>query len=321
MTGARYLTYAAAIVAAYPVWAQDFQISFPLECDLETECYIQQYVDHDPSPKASDFTCSFLTYDGHKGTDFGLRDPALLDRGVFVVAAAPGRVVGRRDGVADIIYTPDRADAVAGTECGNGVVIQHSGGWQTQYCHLKQGSVTVAKGQVVDAGDPLGQVGVSGKAAFPHLHLSVRQGQRVVDPFAPKGRLSCDGELDTLWDLTPAYQSGGLLTIGFADAVPEFNDLRMGAVDQSVSRTSPALVTFVQGFGTQKGDILKMEFSGPDGQLAQKSFTMPRDQAQIMRAVGRNRRADWPSGTYTTTVRLLRNGVEIDHLTRDFQLE
>lgn len=92
---------------------------------------MQQYVDHDPSPKASDFSCSFLTYDGHKGTDFGLRDPALLDRGVFVVAAAAGRVVARRDGVIDKIYTAEDAERVDKIECGNGVVIQHDNGWQT----------------------------------------------------------------------------------------------------------------------------------------------------------------------------------------------
>ena len=115
---------------------------------------MQQYVDHDPSPKASDFSCSFLTYDGHKGTDFGLRDPALLDRGVFVVAAAAGRVVARRDGVIDKIYTAEDAERVDKIECGNGVVIQHDDGWQTQYCHMKQGSVNVTKGQIVAQGDP-----------------------------------------------------------------------------------------------------------------------------------------------------------------------
>ncbi len=52
---------AAALVAAFPVSAADFKLSVPIECDLRTECYIQQYVDHDPSPNASDFTCSHLS--------------------------------------------------------------------------------------------------------------------------------------------------------------------------------------------------------------------------------------------------------------------
>ena len=322
MIGKRaYVICAAACVAAHPIWANDFQISFPLECDLSTECYVQQYVDHDPSPKASDFSCSFLTYDGHKGTDFGLRDPALLDRGVFVVAAAAGRVVARRDGVIDKIYTAEDAERVDKIECGNGVVIQHDDGWQTQYCHMKQGSVTVTKGQIVAQGDPLGQVGVSGKAAFPHLHLSVRQGNRVVDPYAPNGQLSCDGDLETLWDLTPAYQQGDLLYIGFSDRVPEFDDVKMGTVPQELTPQSPALVMYVHGFGTQKGDQLELEFTGPAGTIAQQTITLPKDQAQMMRAIGRNRKADWPRGSYTATARLIRNGVEIQRLQNDMRID
>jgi len=133
-----YFINAAALVAAFPVSAADFKLSVPIECDLRTECYIQQYVDHDPSPNASDFTCSNLTYDGHKGTDFGLRDPSLFARGVTVVAATNGRIIGRRDGVTDKSYTDADAERVKNMECGNGVVIQHENGWQTQYCHLKR---------------------------------------------------------------------------------------------------------------------------------------------------------------------------------------
>ena len=59
--------------------------------------------------------------------------------------------------------------------CGNGVVIRHADGWETQYCHLRRGSVQVAEGDRVEAGEPLGLVGMSGEANFPHVHLSVRR--------------------------------------------------------------------------------------------------------------------------------------------------
>lgn len=310
---------AAALVAAFPVWGQDFKIGFPLECDLETECYIQQYVDHDPSSKSSDFTCSNLTYDGHKGTDFGLRDPRLLSRGVTVVAAAECRVIGRRDGIVDKIYKSNDAERVNAIECGNGVLIQHAGGWQTQYCHLKQGWVTVAKGQFVRQGDPLGQIGVSGKAAFPHLHLSVRKTMRdksyVIDPFAPKGRLSCDGELETLWDPTTAYQAGGLLYVDFSDGIPDFDSIKLGQASRNLSRNSDALVAFVQGFGTKKNDVILLKINGPAGEFAQQKFIMPREQAQVTRSIGKKHTADWQSGVYTATVQLIRDGVLIDTVT------
>ena len=303
---------AAALVAAFPVSAADFKLSVPIECDLRTECYIQQYVDHDPSPNASDFTCSNLTYDGHKGTDFGLRDPSLFARGVTVVAAANGRVIGRRDGVTDKSYTDADAERVKNMECGNGVVIQHENGWQTQYCHLKRGSVLVSKGESVQRGDPLGQIGISGKAAFPHLHLSVRQASRVVDPFAPNGRLKCGGELETLWDLTPAYVSGGLLNIGFSDHVPTFEDLRLGTAPVTLTTNSKAIVGYVHAFGVKRNDQLTINITGPMGFSVEKSFVLEKDQAQVTRSIGRQYTQDWVRGIYQVQVQLIRNGMATD---------
>ena len=47
----------------------------PVDCDLDTQWYIQQFMDHDPSSGAADMRCGPLTYDGHTGTDFAIRDP------------------------------------------------------------------------------------------------------------------------------------------------------------------------------------------------------------------------------------------------------
>ena len=87
-----------------------------------------------------------------------------------------------RDGVAD--FAPFRR----GQDCGNGVLVDHGDGWETQYCHMKQGSVRVTSGDAVGAGAVLGQIGQSGMAAFPHLHLSVRHNADKIDPFAPEYR-------------------------------------------------------------------------------------------------------------------------------------
>lgn len=63
---------------AVPVMAQDFSLGQPIDCALGDSCYIQNYVDHDPSPAASDFSCGVLTYDGYKGTDFALPTRGLM---------------------------------------------------------------------------------------------------------------------------------------------------------------------------------------------------------------------------------------------------
>lgn len=51
---------AVALPFANPVLAEGFTVSPPIDCDLTSDCYIQQYVDSDPSPNASDFTLSLI---------------------------------------------------------------------------------------------------------------------------------------------------------------------------------------------------------------------------------------------------------------------
>jgi murein DD-endopeptidase MepM/ murein hydrolase activator NlpD len=48
------------------------------------------------------------------------------------------------------------------------------------YCHLLAASVT--SGQQVAAGDVIGEVGASGMATGPHLHLEVQVNGRAIDP-------------------------------------------------------------------------------------------------------------------------------------------
>jgi len=155
--------------------AGDFALQMPVDCTLGDTCYIQQFLDHDPSRGTQDFMCGDLTYDGHKGTDFALASRADQAAGVNVLAAADGTVMGVRNDMKDVLQTGPDAPDVSDRECGNGIVIRHDGGYETQYCHLAQGSVTVMAGQQISAGDIIGQIGLSGQTQFPHLHLSLRK--------------------------------------------------------------------------------------------------------------------------------------------------
>jgi len=163
----------------------------------------------------------------------------------------------------------------------------------------------------------LGQIGISGKAAFPHLHLSVRQGSRVVDPFAPNGRLKCGGELETLWDLTPAHFSGGLLSIGFSDHVPTFEDLRLGTAPVTLTTNSKAIVGYAHAFGVKRNDQLMINITGPMGFSIKKSFVLEKNQAQVTRSIGKKHTQDWVRGMYQVQVQLIRNGITTD--AREFQ--
>ncbi|MEY8842423.1 M23 family metallopeptidase, partial [Cribrihabitans sp. XS_ASV171] len=177
-------------LAAFPA-ASDPVLTLPVDCVLGETCHIQQYTDRDLEEGFRDYTCGPLAYDGHKGTDFSLATLAQMEAGVNVLAAAPGLVTGRRDGMADLHFSGDAEKSIEGRECGNGVVLRHEDGWETQYCHMKNGSVRVLVGDRVERGAVLGQIGLSGKTQFPHLHMSVRRDGMVVDPFDTADQALC----------------------------------------------------------------------------------------------------------------------------------
>ncbi len=306
---------------AVPATAGDISLLPPIDCDLDRPCYIQQYVDHDPSDAASDFMCAGLTYDGHKGTDFALPDRTDISRGVDVLASASGTVKGLRDGMADTGYSDTTADAVKNRECGNGVVLQHADGWETQYCHMRKGSINVHKGQTIEAGDVLGQVGMSGRAQFPHVHLSVRRDGRVIDPFDPDGNITCGMPEDkTLWAAAIPYRAGGIISIGTSTAIPDFATIRAGTVPQATAE-GDALVIWGYLFGTRKSDVLRLSLRGPDGPIVSRDILIKRQQAQVFRAIGKKRHAArWPAGNYAGSALLLRGGKEIDRKVLSFNL-
>ena len=298
-----------ALAFASPALAEAFLLSSPIDCDLTADCYIQQYVDSDPSPKASDFTCSTLSYNGHKGTDFALTSRSDMARNIRVLASAAGRVKRVRDGMDDVQYSTAQSDKIAGRECGNGVVIDHGNGWETQYCHLKKGSVIVKPGQKLWQGQELGFVGHSGKAAFPHLHFSVRKDGKVIDPFDPDGVTTCATPGDSnLWQDRPEYRPGGLINAGFAQAIPKFDDIKAGTVDlQTLPADAPALVIWGYLFGSQPGDVMKLSITGPQGLVIADDVTLTKTQAQSFRAIGKKRRTKpWPTGRYDGVVILTR---------------
>ena len=104
--------------------------------------------DLDPSSQTKDFHCGKSTYDGHKGTDFRITNAKAYHQGIDVIAVADGTVLRARDGIRDKLMVSARDSlAVKGKECGNGLVIDHGDGWQSQYCHLKRGSLRGKSGQ------------------------------------------------------------------------------------------------------------------------------------------------------------------------------
>ncbi|MCR9126670.1 MAG: M23 family metallopeptidase [Rhodobacteraceae bacterium] len=304
----RAVLTATMLTLAGSVSASDFFLTRPIDCQLGTDCHIQQFVDHDPGPGARDHTCGPLSYDTHKGTDFALPTLAAMAAGVDVLAAAPGTVRATRDGVRDRLMTPENAADVEGRECGNGLVIDHSDGWQTQYCHLARGSLRVRSGDVVARGAVLGRVGLSGRTQFPHLHLTVRRDGAVVDPFALTGAPDCAPRGD-LWQPDLDYVGGGIVAAGFDIAVPEYDAIKAGTAGRlAMPADAPALVLFGLGFGARQGDVVQLAIGGPAGQVINERVLIRKNQAQFFRAAGKRTSAPWPRGTYNGSVTLIREG-------------
>ncbi|AEI04468.1 peptidase, family M23/M37 (plasmid) [Afipia carboxidovorans OM5] len=298
-----------------------FELLLPIDCVIGQSCVIQNYVDIDESSSARDYACGHLTYDGHNGTDF--RIPTLADskRGVNVLAAADGIVERTRDGMDDIGLSQP-SPSLAGRECGNGVVISHSDGWETQYCHLGEGSIRVKAGQPVSAGQSIGLVGLSGRTEFPHLHFTVRHNGRVVDPFSTKGTTgSCRGDA-SLWAPSIArfldYRAQMVLNSGFSPRPITSEMIETGgALDSTLDSTSPALIGYVRTIGLRAGDVQQMTLIAPDGKIVADHKEAPLDhsKAQSVLFVGIRRPQDgWTAGTYKARYRVLRGqDTVLDH--------
>lgn len=302
---------ALGVMLAAPVMADPPRLSLPIDCDLGTTCYVEDYVDLDPGPSLRDYTCGLKSRDGHRGTDIHLLSFEAMEAGVDVLAAAPGRVASLRDGEADRAVTAETRDEIAGRECGNAVRLDHGGGWQTLYCHLKNGSVSVAPGQEVAAGDTLGQVGLSGLTNAPHVHFGVLKDGGIVDPFLPEAADGAcgGGDGDGLWQDAPQYHRAGLFTAGFSTDVPDFDAIKSGTARVLETGPDAPLVLYGHVFYARPGDRLTLWADGPGGRVFETEIVLDAPQAQLFRAYGR-RAPDggWPPGAYRGYVRLDREG-------------
>lgn len=81
-----------------------------------------------------------------------------------------------------VTATADGIVTIAGRAGGYGrtVVLDHGGGWQTRYAHLKR--IKVDRGWRVRRGDVVGTVGRTGNATGAHLHYEVLHHGTPVDP-------------------------------------------------------------------------------------------------------------------------------------------
>lgn len=311
---ARLILGLAACLAAGPLRA-DMVLVPPVDCELGRTCFIQNYVDADPGPDARDFTCGPLVYDGHSGTDFAVATMAQMQAGVAVLAPASGVVTGIRDEMADIASNAPDAPALNGRDCGNGVAIDHGGGWTSQLCHLRRGSVAVRPGDKVNTGQTVGLIGLSGRSEFPHVHLTLRKDGQVVDPFRPDASNTCDPKQGPgLWQDPIAYIGGAITAFGIVTEPPDYASVLRGLPEQAtLPADAPALLVWALLLGPRAGDSLMLRLTGPQGAVVDQTVTIEKTQARAFRFTGRKlRSAAWVPGTYRGEISLTRGGKVLD---------
>ena len=139
------------------------------------------YVNVGTPDAPQDYRGGNFTWNRSTGDEYSLANYAAMDRGVPVLAAAQGVVIGVANDQPDRNQTPVIGPIV---ERGNYVFIDHGFGWYSSYFHLKRGSVTVQPGDIVAPGQPIGQVGGSGSTDRPKLDFYTAFGGRPVETLA-----------------------------------------------------------------------------------------------------------------------------------------
>lgn len=121
--------------------------------------------------------------------------------GAAILAAAGGTVVSTQNTLDDQVpgQLPDPSTITLANILGNHVVVRHRDGRYATYAHMQKGSLTVAVGDRVRAGQTLGKLGNTGNTSAPHLHFQITEGSGsvlgssgvpfVVDRFSFQGQV------------------------------------------------------------------------------------------------------------------------------------
>jgi hypothetical protein len=308
-----------------PSGVKPIKLGLPIDCTLGEDCFVQNYVDMDPGAEARDFNCGRLAYNNHQGTDFRLRNQKALQRPYSALATAPGKVVQVINNRPDHNF---KKGAYTALDCGNAVMIDHGGGWMSQYCHLAEGSVRVKRGEIVETGQPIGDIGSSGGTSFPHLHYAIRIHNATIDPFIGVSPTGCDAEeAGTLWDesVDIFYADSAVLGFGVSRNFPNLQAMESGVLSAQPEDEYAPFYVWAHLMGVQEGDTLRFTAFAPDEKiLASERFEITENKTIFSANIGVEP-ADgdyesWPAGEYEGRFAFYRGGEEIGKRSVTFSL-
>jgi hypothetical protein len=163
---------------------------------------------------AQRFAVDWEQLDGRGRTVTGENPANPADYTVFgkrAIAATEGTVIHVIDGLPEQVPGALPASITLQEADGNSVIIDIGGGLYMLYAHMQAGSITLAEGQRVKRGDPIGLVGNSGNSSAPHLHFHVMDGPSpvtsegvpyVIDNFEITGQITSTEAFDQFENTT-----------------------------------------------------------------------------------------------------------------------
>ena len=269
----------------------------PVAGNEGVEWAITAYTDQDPAPGfARDYRDRQYAYDGSKSINFSLPDFAAMDRGVDVLAAAKGTVVESHDGEFDRVVSVDAP--VQPPKPDNYVLIDHGDGWLTRYGRLRNGSVAVSPGQVVTAGQEIGQVGGSGESGpssysenNTFLRFEVTHDGEVVEPFL---------DAEAFWQTPPTF-AGDLVGVWYMTsnaARPPNNELFEHLPRRNVFHPGETVVVNTPMHGLNAGRSHANRYFRPDGTQFSDPGVTPADRPFTWRTSSIALGANAPRGVW-----------------------
>ena len=115
----------------------------------------------------------YLPLDGKIITKFGIKSDGVINEGIYIEADYGTIVKSSADG--EVIFVGSDLK-----DFGKLLIIKHSENLITSYAHLSK--IYVYEGEIITRGQPIAEVGSSGKVTKSQLYFEIRQDNEALDP-------------------------------------------------------------------------------------------------------------------------------------------
>jgi murein DD-endopeptidase MepM/ murein hydrolase activator NlpD len=248
------------------------EMGVPVLCEINKNCEIVNYPDTDSSDKISDYKGGKVSLNQQNTVDIAVNSIKQVESGIPVLAAQDGTVIYSSDGFQDNFNLDMKTDPTS-APCGNALILEHSYGWKTLYCHLKKGSIALKPGNSVLRGSKIAELGMSGISEFPHLSFAVVKDEIYYDPFTGKP-INNQKAMQYLpfWRASVlnlmTYKPFQIMNSGITLEEPNLKKAKSGEANFSEFLSDASSINpWVWGFHLKKGDFIKIKFKDPYGAI------------------------------------------------------